>query len=58
MPTRNVVLTQHQETFIGELVRSGRYSNASEVLRESLQCVRGLNRYRGRRRLAPARAVS
>jgi antitoxin ParD1/3/4 len=37
MPTRNVVLTEHQEAFIGELVRSGRYSNASEVLRESLR---------------------
>ncbi|MGA7983207.1 MAG: type II toxin-antitoxin system ParD family antitoxin [Chromatiaceae bacterium] len=37
MPTRNVVLTAHQEAFIGELVRSGRYSNASEVLRESLR---------------------
>jgi putative addiction module CopG family antidote len=32
-----MVLTQHQEAFIGELVRSGRYSNASEVLRESLR---------------------
>ena len=37
MPTRNVVLTEHQQAFIGELVRSGRYSNASEVLRESLR---------------------
>jgi antitoxin ParD1/3/4 len=37
MPTRNVVLTEHQEAFVGELVRSGRYSNASEVLRESLR---------------------
>jgi antitoxin ParD1/3/4 len=37
MPTRNVVLTEHQEAFIVELVRSGRYSNASEVLRESLR---------------------
>jgi antitoxin ParD1/3/4 len=37
MPTRNVLLTQHQEAFIGELVRSGRYSNASEVLCESLR---------------------
>lgn len=37
MPTRNVVLTEHQEAFIGELVRSGRYSNASEVLRDSLR---------------------
>lgn len=37
MPTRNVVLTEHQEAFIGELVRSGRYRSASEVLRESLR---------------------
>jgi antitoxin ParD1/3/4 len=37
MPTRNVDLTEHQEAFIGDLVRSGRYSNASEVLRESLR---------------------
>ncbi|MCG6939853.1 MAG: type II toxin-antitoxin system ParD family antitoxin [Thiohalocapsa sp.] len=37
MPTRNVVLTDHQEAFIGDLVRSGRYSNASEVLREGLR---------------------
>ncbi len=37
MPTRNVVLTDHQEAFVGELVRSGRYNNASEVLRESLR---------------------
>lgn len=37
MPTRNVVLTDHQEAFISELVRSGRYKNASEVLRASLR---------------------
>ena len=37
MPTRNVLLTDHQEAFIGDLVRSGRYRNASEVLRESLR---------------------
>ena len=37
MPTRNVVLTEHQEAFIGKLVGSGRYRNASEVLRESLR---------------------
>lgn len=37
MPTRNVVLTDHQEAFVSELVRSGRYKNASEVLRESLR---------------------
>ncbi len=36
MPTRNVLLTDPQEAFICDLVRSGRYRNASEVLRESL----------------------
>jgi antitoxin ParD1/3/4 len=39
MPTRNVVLTQHQENVIETLVGSGRYQNASEVLREGLRLV-------------------
>jgi antitoxin ParD1/3/4 len=39
MPTRNVVLTDHQEALIGSLVESGRYQNASEVLREGLRLV-------------------
>ena len=37
MPTRNVVLTNKQEAFVGELVATGRYQNASEVLREGLR---------------------
>lgn len=37
MPTRNVVLTDQQETFVGDLVVAGRYQNASEVLREGLR---------------------
>lgn len=37
MPTRNVVLTDRQEVFVGELVAAGRYQNASEVLREGLR---------------------
>ena len=37
MPTRNVVLTDKQEAFVGELVAAGRYQNASEVLREGLR---------------------
>jgi antitoxin ParD1/3/4 len=32
-----VVLTDHQESLIGSLVDSGRYQNASEVLREGLR---------------------
>jgi antitoxin ParD1/3/4 len=39
MPTRNVVLTERQEELIETLVRSGRYQNASEVMREGLRLV-------------------
>ncbi len=35
MPTRNVVLTDHHDDLIARLVESGRYKNASEVMRES-----------------------
>jgi antitoxin ParD1/3/4 len=37
MPTRNVVLTERHEKIIEALVSSGRYQNASEVLREGLR---------------------
>ena len=37
MPTRNVVLTEQQAELVEELVRSGRYQNASEVLRDGLR---------------------
>jgi len=39
VPTRNVVLTDHQTNLVEELVASGRYQNASEVLREGLRLV-------------------
>lgn len=39
MPTRNVVLTDHQSAFIDEMVASGRYQNASEVLRAGLRLI-------------------
>ena len=39
MPTRNVVLTEHHEKTIDRLVKSGRYQNASEVLREGLRLI-------------------
>ncbi len=39
MPTRNVVLTERHQKVIDRLVRSGRYQNASEVLREGLRLV-------------------
>lgn len=37
MATRNVVLSQHQHELVDSLVSSGRYQNASEVLREGLR---------------------
>ncbi|MBV9111561.1 MAG: type II toxin-antitoxin system ParD family antitoxin [Hyphomicrobiales bacterium] len=39
MPTRNVVLTERQEQLVETLVKSGRYQNASEVLRDGLRLV-------------------
>jgi antitoxin ParD1/3/4 len=39
MPTRNVVLTEHHEEVIDRLVKTGRYQNASEVLRDGLRLV-------------------
>ena len=39
MPTRNVVLSDHQQELVESLVQSGRYQNASEVLREGLRLV-------------------
>jgi antitoxin ParD1/3/4 len=39
MPTRNVVLTKHQAELIEGQVKSGRYQNASEVLRDGLRLV-------------------
>lgn len=37
MPTRNVVVTDHQAELVERLVASGRHQNASEVLREGLR---------------------
>lgn len=39
MPTRNVVLTDHQAQLVENWVSSGRYQNASEVLREGLRLI-------------------
>ncbi len=39
MPTRNVVLTERHEKLIADLVASGRYQNASEILRDGLRLV-------------------
>ena len=39
MPTRNVVLTSHQAEFVEQLVSTGRYQNASEVLRAGIRLI-------------------
>jgi antitoxin ParD1/3/4 len=37
MPTRNINLTDHLDRFVEAEVGSGRYGNASEVIREGLR---------------------
>src|SRR5438105_108339 len=37
MPTRNVNLTEHFDRFIEAGITSGRFSNASEIVREGLR---------------------
>jgi antitoxin ParD1/3/4 len=37
MPTRNINLTDHLDRFVESEVGSGRYGNASEVVREGLR---------------------
>lgn len=37
MPTRNINLTDHYSEFVEQLIASGRYKNASEVLRAGLR---------------------
>jgi antitoxin ParD1/3/4 len=39
MATRNIVLTNHQSEVVDQLVASGRYQNASEVLRAGLRMI-------------------
>src|SRR5947208_6312127 len=39
MPTRNVVLTNQQANLVQSLVESGRYQNASEVIRDGLRLI-------------------
>lgn len=37
MPTRNVDLTSEQDAFVEEMVRAGRFQNASEAVRDALR---------------------
>lgn len=57
MPTRNVVLTDHQNLFVEQLVSSGRYQNASEVLREGLRLVERIDQENAARLSALKKAI-
>ena len=57
MPTRNIVLTEEQSTLVERLVSSGRYQNASEVLREGLRLIEAREREEKVRLEAVRRAV-
>ena len=37
MPTRNVNLTEHYDSFIADRIKAGRFGNASEAVRAGLQ---------------------
>jgi len=57
MPTRNVVLTDHQNALVEQLVSSGRYQNASEVLREGLRLVERIHQENAARLSALREAI-
>ena len=37
MPTRNINLTDHNEAYLAKMLESGRFKNASEVVRAGLR---------------------
>lgn len=44
MPTRNISLTEHFDRFVDESVASGRFQNASAVVREALRLLEAKTR--------------
>ena len=47
MPTRNINLTEHFDHFVEHQLSSGRYSNASEIVREALRLLEEQEQERG-----------
>ena len=39
MPTRNISLTDEQDAFVENVVKSGEYQNASEAVRDALRAL-------------------
>ncbi len=37
MPTRQVILTAEQDAFVEEMVRAGKYQDASEAMRDAMR---------------------
>jgi antitoxin ParD1/3/4 len=58
MPTRNVVLSDQQHSLVETLVQSGRYQNASEVLRDGLRLVEARERIETAKLAALQRAAA
>lgn len=44
MPTRNINLTEHYDRYLSEALASGRYKNASEVVRAGLRLLESQDR--------------
>lgn len=57
MPTRNINLTEHFDTFVERQVSSGRYSNASEVAGGALRLLEAQQQVRNAKLQALRRAA-
>jgi antitoxin ParD1/3/4 len=57
MPTRNVNLTKQLDAYIDEVVASGDYQNASELMRDGVRLLRQ-RRMEGAAKLARLRAAT
>ena len=44
MPTHNINLTEYHDTFVAQLLESGRFRNASEVIRAGLRLLESQDR--------------
>ena len=58
MPTRNVNLTDHQDRFVTNALASGRYQNASEVVRDSLRLLEARDKEDGARLASLTSAIA
>ena len=58
MATRNISLTDHFDRYIDEVIASGRYQNASEVVRDSLRLHEARERERQKKLVALEAAIA